>query len=156
MKDWYLRQSPRDRLIVVVVGILCLMGCVYAFVWFPFNEKLAQRRLNIENQKETLSFMHEGAAKLRANGGGVQQALVSNKAPYLLVDELIRKAGIKLPKSIEPTKSNGARVEFSEVEFDRLVGVIAELERYGLKVESINFSGKSAGLVSARINVEKS
>jgi len=155
MKDWYLRQSPRDRIIVLIVGVLTFTGLLYAYVWFPFNEKMTQRQLNIENLKEDLEFMHAGAAKIKAHGPTSGAGTVSNKAPYLLVDELIRKAGIKLPKSIEPTKTNGARVEFSEVEFDKLINVIAELERNGLRVDSINVSGKSAGMVSARLNMEK-
>lgn len=155
MKAWYLRQSPRDRVIVLIVGALALVGLLYAYVWYPFNEKLTQRQLGIDGQYETLAFMHTSAAKIKNSGGDANGTRVSNKAPYLLIDELIGKAGLRPPKSIEPTKTNGARVEFNEVEFDKLVRVIAELELYGLKVESINLSGKSAGLVSGRLNMEK-
>ena len=97
-------------------------------------------------------------SRIRASGGntGAGQQLTTDKAPYLLIDDIIRKAGIKLPERVEPTGKDGARVQFSEVEFDKLVAVIAEIERYGLSVTTLNVSRKDNGIVSARFNMERS
>ena len=120
------------------------------------STRIAEREHNIRNAENNLEFMLEGQARIRASGGvSGQQQLTSDKAPYLLVDELIRKAGIKLPERVEPTGKDGARVQFSEVEFDKLVSVIAELERYGLNVSTMNISRKANGIVSARFNMER-
>ena len=161
MKDWYLRQSPRDRLIVIGVGVLVVLGLMYALLWYPMKNRLASAEQAIIAKSETLQFIEQGAARIRASGGADSgesgQQREPTKQPYLLVDELIRKAGMKAPDRLEPNGSNGARIQFSEVEFDKLIVLLAELELYGLTVDTLNIGRKeAAGTVSARINMERS
>ena len=157
MKEWYLRQSPRDRIIVLVVGFLTIVGSAYAFVWEPLQEGLATREQNVINQQRDLQYMVDGAARIKASGGTASSnSRTSDKAPYLLIDELIRKGGLTPPQRVEPTSGGtGARVTFNEVGFDKLVQVIAELELYGMSVSTINISRKGTGTVSARFTMEK-
>ena len=154
MKDWYLRQTPRDRLIVIAVGALVVAGMLYALVWYPLQTRLADTRQAIESKGETLEYLQRGAALLAASGGG-GAARRSDKAPYLLIDEVIRKAGVAQPQRVEPSGADGARVQFSEVAFDRLVMVLAELELYGLEVSNLTISRREAGTVSARFTMER-
>ena len=154
MKDWYLRQTPRDRLIVVAVGALVIVGMLYALVWYPLQTRLTDTRQAIERKTETLEYLQRGAARLAASGGG-GETRQSDKAPYLLIDEIIRKAGVAQPQRVEPSGADGARVQFSEVAFDRLVMVIAELELYGLEVSDLTVSRREAGTVSARFTMER-
>ena len=156
MKDWYLRQTPRDRLIVIAVGTLVIAGLLYALVWYPLQTRLADTRQAIATKGETLEYLQRGAARLAAAGGGEREQLQSDKAPYLLIDEIIRKAGVAQPQRVEPSGTNGARVQFSEVAFDRLVMVLAELELYGLEVSNLTVSRREEGTVSARFNMERS
>jgi len=157
MKDWYLRQSPRDRTIVVVLGVLCLAGLLYALLWYPVASRGDAARRAIASKSETLSFVREGGARIVANGGAGAGAarLSSDKAPYLLIDEVIRAAGISPPERVEPAGGDGARVQFSEVEFDRLIGVLAELELYGLQVNNMTLTRRNPGTVSARFTMER-
>lgn len=157
MKDWYLAKSARDRLILLFIGVLILFAMLYVLVWHPLTNAINTKEQNIANSKKDLLYMVEGQALIRATGGntGSQQLLTTDKAPYLLIDDIIRKAGIKLPERVEPTGRDGARVQFSEVEFDKLVAVIAEIERYGLNVSTLNVSRKENGIVSARFNMER-
>ena len=155
MKDWYLRQTPRDRLIVVAVGALVLIGALYALLWYPLQTRLESTRQAIATKTETLEFLQRGAAQLAASGGGGGERRESDKAPYLLIDEIIRKAGIAPPERVEPSGANGARVQFSEVAFDRLVVVLAELELYGLEVDNMTLSRRNEGTVSARFTMER-
>lgn len=157
MKDWYLRQSPRDRLIVMGVAVLTLAGLLYALVWFPLNEKLTQAEQAVAAKKDTLQFIQQAAPQLRASSGSASQGRKdSDKAPYLLIDQIIREAAMDPPERVEPSGANGARVQFNEVEFDKLVMVIAELELYGLSVSTMTISRKEQGMVSARFNMERS
>ena len=155
MKDWYLRQTPRDRLIVVAVGVLVIAGLLYATVWYPLQSRTASARQAIETKSETLAFLQSGAARLAAAGGAGGERRESDKAPYLLIDEIIRKAGIAQPQRVEPSGANGARVQFSEVAFDQLVLVLAELELYGLEVSNLTVSRRDPGTVSARFTMER-
>ncbi len=158
MKDWYLRQTPRDRIIVLVVGALSLVGLFYAFVWHPMVTKIDDNRTLINSKRGTLQEMEVLSAELQAlrgTGGPAQKN--SDLQPYALIDQRIRAAKLGNPDRVEPRGNNGARVQFSEVEFDKLVLVLAELEQYGLTVDTLNISRnpKLEGKVSARINMEK-
>ena len=158
MKDWYLRQSPRDRMIVNCVAVLVVVGLIYALAWYPLQNRIANARQAIIAKTETLEFVEQGAARIRAAGGAGSSGPTrqSDKAPYLIVDEILRKAKVRPPERLEPSGANGARLQFSEVAFDRLVQVLAELELYGLAVSTLNVSRQEeTGLVSARINLEK-
>jgi len=156
MKEWYLRQSPRDRMIVLVVGGLTLLGLLYALVWHPMSSRQSQARQSLVTKTETLEFVRRGAAQLMGASSGGSQRKVSDKAPYLLIDQVIRQARMDPPERVEPSGANGARVQFSEVEFDKLVQVLAELELYGLQVSTLTISRKNQGTVSARFNMERS
>ena len=156
MKDWYLRQTSRDRMIVLVLATLCVLSLLYAAGWYPLQSRLQSNRLAIANKLETLEFVRDAAVRINAENGGQAEQRQSNKAPYLLIDEIIRKAGISPPERVEPSGADGARVQFNEVAFDGLVKVLAELELYGLKVATMNITRKNAGTVSARFNMERS
>lgn len=155
MKEWYLRQSPRDRLIIVLLGVLTLVGLLYALIWHPLNTRQLQAERALEAKANTLEFVRRGAAQIKGAGPASVQLKTSDKAPYLLIDQIIRQARMDPPERLEPSGSNGARVQFSEVEFDKLVQVIAELELYGLQVSSLTVSRKNQGTVSARFNMER-
>lgn len=155
MKDWYLRQSPRDRMIVIVLGFLTITGLFYALAWHPLQTRRAQVEQALVAKQETLEFVRRAGAQLRASAGSAQNRRTSDKPPYLLIDEVIRQAQMDPPERVEPSGANGARVQFAEVEFDKLVSVLAELEQYGLEVTTLTISRKNQGTVSARFNMEK-
>jgi len=159
MKDWYLRQSPRDRLIVLVVGALSLLGMFYAFVWYPMGAGIDNNRTMISTKRETLKKVEIAGAELKtlSSSGGGQTLDAGNKATYSLIDERIRAGGLAKPDRVEPVGDSGARVQFSEVEFDKLVVVLAELEQYGLTVDTMTItrSPKTTGMVAAKFKMEK-
>lgn len=156
MKDWYLRQSPRDRMIVMVVAVLAIISLLYALAWYPLQTGKARIEQALISKQETLEFVRRAGAQLRASTGGAVTGKTSDKAPYLLIDEVIRQAKMDPPERVEPSGANGARVQFGEVEFDKLVAVLAELELYGLEVSTLTISRKNPGTVSARFNMERS
>jgi len=156
MKEWYLRQTPRDRTIVVVLGVLTVAGMLYALAWHPLQTRYTNTQQALINKQETLAFIQRAGAQLQAAAGGSVERKTSDKAPYLLIDQVIREASMDPPERVEPSGSDGARVQFGEVEFDKLVGVLAELELYGLQVSTMTISRKNQGTVSARFNMERS
>ncbi|MDO6459328.1 type II secretion system protein GspM [Granulosicoccaceae sp. 1_MG-2023] len=154
-KDWYLRQSNRDRLIVILVGVLLLVSLVWLLVWKPISDGLELRQLEAETNQRVIAELLQGEASVRGGrsaGGVVKQ---TDKPPYLLVDELIGKHGMRRPERVEPIGNEGARVTFSTVEFDKLMLALTELEEYGLVISTLNVSRKDTGLVAARFRVDK-
>jgi len=159
MKDWFLRQSARDRIIVVCVALLCLAGVGYAGVWHPLKTAVQDRRQQVVIARETLQFMLDGEARIRAHGGtGGAPVVDDGRPPYLLIDEVLKANGLPAPKSIRNNKKNGALVDYSDVEFDKLINAIAELERLGLGVTSMTIKRlqKLPGKVNANFTMERS
>lgn len=157
MKDWYLRQSSRDQMIAIALAALTVIGLLFALVWYPLSSSLEQTRQTVVSKQETLQYIQQAGVKLRnASGSNTAEVRNSDKAPYLLIDQVIREASMDPPERVEPSGADGARVQFNEVEFDKLVGVLAELELYGLKISTMTISRKNLGTVSARFNMERS
>jgi type II secretory pathway component PulM len=143
-------------MIVVCLGVLTVIGLLYALVWHPLSTRQQQAQQALIGKADTLEFVRRGAAQLKGASAGSTQLKSSDKAPYLLIDQVIRQAKMDPPERVEPSGTDGARVQFSEVEFDKLVRVIAELELYGLQVSTLTISRKNQGTVSARFNMERS
>ncbi len=155
-KDWYLRQSQRDRLIVIVLLILIAVSLLYAVVWRPLISGLDRRREVLVKNQSTISLMlaSEAQAKLLRGTSGAGQKETS-KPPYLLIDDIVRRRGMKNPDRVEPIGRTGARVNFSSVEFDKLMLALGELEQYGLKISTLNISRKTSGMVGARFRIDQ-
>ena len=155
-KDWYLRQSQRDRFIVVGLVVFVVVSLAYAMFWLPLTRGLDNNRKAIVKNEQTIQQMLVSEAIARSMKGTAGASVKSSqKAPYLLIDDIIRKLQMKNPDRVEPIGTTGARVNFSAVEFDKLIMAIAELEEYGLKVSTLNVSRKDTGVVGARFRVDK-
>ena len=155
-KDWYLRQSQRDRLIVIGLIVFVVASLAYAVFWLPLTRSLVNNRAAIVKNENTIQQMLVSEAIAKTLKGTAGPGLKSsNKAPYLLIDDIIRKLNMKSPDRVEPIGSTGARVNFTAVEFDKLIMAIAELEEYGLQVSTLNVSRKATGIVGARFRVDK-
>ena len=159
MKEWYLRQTPRDQRIVVALTVLVLAVIFYAVLIHPLVTGLDDRRVRVNAAKEDVQFMLESAAKIkRAGGAGATQARPGNKAAYVLLDEAIRAAGLaNAADRVEPAgrDKKGARAHFTQVDFDKLMRMLGTLQsKHGLGVTIANISRKDGGFVSARVTLE--
>ncbi|MCG8382481.1 MAG: type II secretion system protein M [Gammaproteobacteria bacterium] len=157
LKDWYLSKSIRDQRILNVIAVLIVLLLVYALLINPFRQSFQEKRSRVASQEKTLVWMQSAAATVQTLGGSQSTSVSrkSNKAPYILVDEVIRRQRLPAPARIEPAGSNGVRLQYQSVEFDRLLPLLDELkEKYQLSVSTTNFSRKEPGVVSARITLE--
>lgn len=165
MKEWYLRQTPRDRMIVLAVAALTLISLLYAMVWNPLTQRTATARRAIETKQESLAYIERAIPLLTKQPGSSAGVAVDPELQkleaYQLVNALVNRQKLQqLPDRIEPAGSDrkGARVQFSAVPFDQLVKVLAEIELYGYDITSMTITRqpKAPGAVSARFNVEPS
>jgi len=162
MKEWYLRQTPRDRMIVVGVSILALLCLLYALVWHPLSSGADNARTTIAAKKDTLEYIERAVPQLRGASQGSTASLdpqLQKLEAYQLVNALVNRQQLEEKMDrVEPAGSNGdgARVQFGEVPFDELVKVLANIELYGYTFSSMTLSRKpkTPGAVSARFNVE--
>ena len=157
LKSWFTSLASREQAIVALLGLVVIGGGLYLFAIEPLTRGIADRRVSVASKQNDLAQMQVQAnavkAAGRSSGNGPKRKM--EKAPYLLLDEAIRKAKIKSPDRVEPAGERGAKAQFSEVQFDKLVEVLGQLEQtYGLAVKTVNLSRKGEGLVSARVSLE--
>jgi len=156
LQNWYVNQTPREQVIVAVVAFVAILTLLYLLVIEPLNTGIAARKSSVAAQQQDLRWMKQQAAVIQRRGpaeGGARKPL--NKPPYLLLDDAITVAKIKKPDRVTPDGGQGARAQFSSVEFDKLLQVLGGLEQtYGLTVKTMNVSKKDEGLVSTRLSLE--
>lgn len=153
MKNWYLSQTPREQFIVLAVAIVAIGALLYLFAIEPMVDGIAARKSSIAAKQTNLAWMQQ-QTPTRSNGGSSARKPM-NKAPYILLDEAIKKARISTPERVTPDGSQGAKAQFSKVEFNKLLLVLGDLEQtYGISVKTINLSRKEEGQVSARLSLE--
>ncbi len=141
-------------MIVIAVTALTLIGLLYALLWYPLNSSIQSQRSAIETKTGSLAFLNQSIptlAGLRA-GGGIQKE--TNKSPFQLQDQITDELESGKPERAEPVGDKKVRMSFNNVAFDKLVSVIAELELYGVQVDTINVTRKKdTGYVSARMTM---
>ena len=153
IKEWYTSQTPREQFIVASVGLVGIGAILYLFAYEPLKNGISARQASVEAKQRDLSWMQQQKPVAAVAQGSARKPL--DKAPYLLLDEAIKAAKISTPERVTPDGSQGARAQFSNVEFNKLLQVLGDLEQtYGISVKTINLSRKDVGQVSARLSLE--
>lgn len=156
IQNWYANQTPREQVIVAVTAVLSVSALLYLLVIEPLTAGISARQSSIAAKQEDLAWMKQQSALINTGGAGRQQIKKPlNKPPYLLLDDAINVAKIEKPERVTPDGGQGAKAQFSRVEFDKLLQVLGGLEQsYGLTVKTMNVGKKDEGQVSARLSLE--
>lgn len=156
MIAWLQSLTPRERLIVVGGAVLAALTGLYLLVAEPMWERLQAERARLEAQTQLLAWMRQSAAQVAQLRSSTSVARNSGRPPYLLLDAAVRRTGLPAPQRLEPRGRDGAAVQFEDVAFERLLLMLAELEREGeLRIADVSLTRRSAGTVNASIVLER-
>ena len=159
LKHWFNSLQPRERQVVSVGAVILPLVLLYLLIIDPLYQNLVSQRERIANQQQLLHWMQQSAqeAKQLMASGGPGNAQNNNKAPYLLVDEAVRRAGLPAPSRLEPQGSDAAIAQFENLAFDRLMPVLASLQAMNnLTVTDMSIVRREDELVSATISIKRS
>ena len=162
MRDWWLSRQPRERLILILGGVLFVAALLYLLVWEP----LARERTNLANrvkaQGKTLVWMQQASEqvkRLRSQSPNVNKK-VNQGSLMSIVDSSAKRSKIRKPiQRIEPEGKNGVKLWIENVDFDTLIRWLDEIERrYGVLVSRATITRKEAtpGRVDSRLSLERS
>ena len=158
MKQWYLGLAPRERVIVAGGGAIAVLSIAYVLAIEPLVHGVAEREQRIAALEQDRAWMQEAIGEveaLRAEGGDVTVP-DDDRPAYLAVDDAISAAGLPRPNQLTPDGNDAARVDFAEVEFDRLMIALGELERSaGIHVTRARFDRLDDGFVEAELTLER-
>lgn len=158
MRAWFNTLTTRERAIVVAGGLVAGLVLVYLLVVEPVAERFQAQRQRVEALEGDLAWMTRAASEVieLRNAGHVGSPADTGEAPYLAFDAALRGAGLPQPEQLEPAGPDGARADFEAVPFAPLLSVLRELRREnGLRVTRARFTAVDAGMVSARLTLER-
>ncbi len=150
-----LRQlPPRDRMMLVgAAGAAVLL--LYLSLWLPWQRDLSRLRTAVPQQKVQL-------AQMRVQAMEINQLRASGRMPMsggnLLanLEQSATASGIRARITrMEPDGASGARLSLDGVDFNALIGWLANLQNQGgVRIEKAVFEAQPAvGTVNARLTL---
>lgn len=156
MKAWLQGLNPRERAIVISGGMLGVLVFGYLLVVEPLWNQLEEQRAQLQSQKALLTWMQSSAAEVRQLRSGSGSVDKTGKAPYLLLDAAVRSSDLPAPSRLEPRGRDGAAAQFENVPFNRLVRMLADIERRGeLAIVDVSVTRRDGALVNASLSLNR-
>jgi general secretion pathway protein M len=160
MKQWWMSQSPQDRVAIMIMAGAVSIMLLYLFAWLPFQQALEQKRQLVESQTSTLNWMKQSAREVKAlkGSGDSNKPNTSNEALLTLVDRTAKQHQLRqFIQRLKPEGSDSVQLWVEQVPFDGLIRWLGLLlAQYGIAVESINIERQEqSGMINARLNLER-
>ena len=146
------RYTLREKAIVGL-GLLVLFGLgVHAFVVEPYQLRITELEQQIEQQRTDLEWMRSAVAGLPTASANQAESRISGTLANF-IDQVVRRQGLAGQLSqMSPIGSDEIRMRYSAVDFNRLVGFIAQVNANGLEIKDIRISAvDDPGVVDSSI-----
>ncbi len=160
LKDWFARLNARERLIVVVGGVLVGLTAIYVLALGPFYSAVAARAERVERKEADLAWMRSVAPEVQALGASLPvSAGPSDESLVVLVDRTAREAGLGTALTGQtPQGQSSIRVRMEGAAFDLIVTWLGNLQStQAISVESAQFDRTGTpGQVNASIVLNRS
>ena len=152
MLDFLAQYSLREKAIVALALLVVIVIGTHALVIEPYQERFASLQSEIAQQKADLAWMRSAVAGMPAAGMGASTAEISGTLANF-IDKAVRSQGLSGQLSqMSPIGSDEIRMRYEAVDFNRLVGFIAEVSSSGLRVKNIRISpADNPGIVDSNI-----
>jgi general secretion pathway protein M len=153
MMDWFEQRAPRERLILVVAGVLVIALIGWVAIWKPLDARAAELTGNVDELADLLVDVRR-AASLAAGSAG--SPVTGGGAIIDVVHSTASQHGFQLERTSNERNGEVMAVSVRAVPFDNLHTWLTELSmNHGLVVQSV--SGISAdggpGLVRGQIRL---
>ena len=133
MFDFIARYSPREKLIVGLALLVLIAVILHAQVIEPYQLRLTELQDEIEQRRVDLNWMKSAVARIP-------------------VPEVRRQGLTEQLSQMSPVGADEIRMRFAAVDFNRLVGFIAQVNTSGLEIKDIRISpGDNAGIVDCNL-----
>jgi general secretion pathway protein M len=155
LKAWYYGLQPRERLIILIGGVLILLTALYLFALAPFYAAVDARAQSVAQKKADLAWMRSVAGEMQVLGANQPMlATPTNESLVVLVDRTAREAGLSSALTGQtPNGETGIRVRLESAAFDMAMMWLGNLElSHNVAIESATFDRTSTpGLVNVNL-----
>lgn len=152
MLDFIDRFSAREKLIVGLALLVLTAVILHAQVIEPYQLRLAELQDEIEQRRADLKWMKSAVARIPA-ASATSSAVSIDGTLANFIDQAVRRQGLTEQLSqMSPVGADEIRMRFAAVDFNRLIGFIAQVNASGLEIKDIRISpGDNAGIVDCNL-----
>ncbi len=152
MSEFLTRYSLREKLIVLVAMVIVVVIGVHALVIEPYLMRVATLHDEIEQQRTDLVWMKSAVARMPTGVTASSTATISGTLANF-IDQAVRRQGLSEQLSqMSPIGVDEIRMRYKAVDFNRLIGFIAEVNGNGLEVQDMRIlASETPGVVDSHI-----
>lgn len=160
MKEWWDNLQTNEQNLVLIASVVVVLFMLYLFAWSPLVDARDNKRQQVENNQELLSWMSSKSNEIKqlkltnpnlANSG-------SKRSLLAIVDSLAKQLGLRTAiKRIEPDGPHAVTIWIEEMNFDALIALLGQLDkRSNVKVREADVSKlDKPGVVKAKVMLKR-
>ena len=156
MSELLARYSLREKMIVIAALLVVVVLGGHSQIIEPYLMRSAELQDEINQQRADLAWMKSAVVNMPvAMSAPTTVEIEGTLANY--VDQAVRRQGLSAQLTqMSPIGADEIRMRYSAVDFNRLVGFIAEVSSSGLNVKDMRISPSDIpGIVDSNIVLER-
>lgn len=152
MFNFLAQYSAREKAIVAVALLVVLGLGLHALVIEPYQQRAAELRGALDQQRADLDWMKSVVARLPAGGATVADAEIRGTLANF-IDQTVKSQGLTAQLSqMSPVGIDEIRMRYSAIDFNRLIKFVAQVSESGLEIKDIRITAvDSPGIVDSSI-----
>ncbi len=140
MNDFLSKFSPREKTIVTFAAISLFGLLVHALIIEPYNQKQLELNEALEQGKIDLLWMQSAVVRLPQNNR-ITKASIFEGSLANLIDQEVRSQDLNsFLAQMTPINNDEIRVRYKNINFNRLLNFIAQVNSQGLKVKDLRIN----------------
>jgi len=140
MNDFLSKFSPREKTIVTFAAISLFGLLVHALIIEPYNQKQLELNEALEQGKIDLLWMQSAVVRLPQNNR-ITEASIFEGSLANLIDKEVRSQDLNsFLAQMTPINNDEIRVRYKNINFNRLLNFIAQVNSQGLKVKDLRIN----------------
>lgn len=163
MREWWVDRNPRDRVALLVGGLLVVLMLLWAVFLQPMRESRAELEARLMLLQEEYQWLADRAPEVAArhravdgrSAGGSPRA-VDGSSLLGIVDVSARAAGLGAGLQRVRPLERAVEVEMEAVVYSELMRWLVALEQgHGVRVANLGLDRtENSGMVNARLRLE--
>jgi general secretion pathway protein M len=160
LRQWYEGLAPRERVAVLVGGLVVVLAVFYYGIWRPLNTSVSEGRLRLTSQAEETRWMLgiRDEARLLQASDTRRDIQGRNDSLLSIVDATSRDNGLEnAVRRIQPDNDDQATVTLEQANFNQMLFWLRSLQRdYGVVARQMTVTrDEETGTIQARLTLAR-
>lgn len=159
-KVWWSQLEQREQRMLTIGGVALALFILYAGIWSPITNHLADMRTSIVKDQKTLQWMQSADKEISHLEGESKQQKAKSVTPVELLSimqKTIEEAGLTLSlKQAKQSSGDSIVLHFQKADFDRLMALlIITLKEQNVTVTQFSaIAAGTQGVVNADVTLK--